>query len=196
MKTTRLMLSMLSTLALLGACTSRPGAVAPDLSRPSIAETRSVIFDGKTFVLKYQKNGLWEYFPQNESVDAWNEMVDFTVVSADLNRFEPLDLGKRTVQLHQRENPNMPAIMSTDNRTGILYLMLFYPKALRKDGRYSEYSFFKYYRDGATGQIIIFHFARNVPADKPQTPEERSESVTTIGQEIVPVIKAFPLYRP
>ncbi len=189
-------LLMLSALTLLYACASRPAAVAPDLPRPSIAETQKVVFDGRTFVLKFEKNGLREYFPENESVDAWNEMVDFTVVPAELNRFEPLDLGKRTVALHQQENPQMPAIMSTDNRTGILYLMLFYPTALRKDGRFSEYSFFKYYRDSGTGQIIIFHFARNVPADKPQTPAERSESVTTIGQEIVPVIKAFPLYRP
>ncbi|WP_173667111.1 hypothetical protein [Pseudomonas antarctica] len=170
--------------------------MAPDLSRPSIAQTHSVIFDGKTFVLKFQKNGLREYFPENESVEAWNERVDFTVVPAELNRFEPLELRTRTVQLHQKENPQMPAIMSTDNRTGILYLMLFYPSALRKDGHFCEYSFFKYYRDSGTGQTIIFHFARNVPADKPQTPAELSQSVTAIGQEIVPVIKAFPLYRP
>lgn len=86
MKTTLLTLSMLSALALLGACASRPDAVAPDLSHPSIAETRSVIFAGKTFVLKYQKSGLWEYFPENESVDAWNEMVDFTHVDGQPHR--------------------------------------------------------------------------------------------------------------
>ncbi|MGR3886044.1 hypothetical protein [Pseudomonas sp. 1152_12] len=127
-------LLIMSVFALLCACTSPPGAVAPDLSRPSIAQTHSVIFDGKTFVLKFQKNGLREYFPEKESVDAWNEMVDFTVVPAELSRFTPLELGTRTVQLHQKENPQMPA--------------------------------------------------------------ELSQSVTTIGQEIVPVIKAFPLYRP
>jgi len=87
-------LLILSIMALLSGCASTP---APDLSRPSIAETKSVVFAGKTFVLKFQKNGLWEYFPENQSVDAWTEMVDFTVVPPD-DRFEPLDLGKRTVQ--------------------------------------------------------------------------------------------------
>ncbi|PMX29136.1 MULTISPECIES: hypothetical protein [unclassified Pseudomonas] len=184
-------LLILSIMALLSGCASTP---TPDLSRPSIAETKSVVFAGKTFVLKFQKNGLWEYFPENQSVDAWTEMVDFTVVPPD-DRFEPLDLGKRTVQLHQQENPDMPAVLATDNRTGILYLMLFYPSALRKDGHFSEFSFFKYYRDAGTGAIVIFHFARNVPA-KSQTRDERWESAKTLGDEIVPVIKAFPLYRP
>lgn len=63
-------LLILSLLVLLSGCASSPTAVAPDLSRPSIAETTSVVFDGKTFVLKFQKNGLWEYFPEQESVDA------------------------------------------------------------------------------------------------------------------------------
>ncbi|QOQ75984.1 hypothetical protein IMF22_02590 [Pseudomonas poae] len=188
-------LLILSVVALLSGCASSSTAVAPDLSLASIAETKSVVFNGKTFVLKYQKNGLWEYFPEQESVDAWTEMLDFTVVPLGDKRIEPLDLGQRTVQLHQQENPDMPAVLTTDNKTGILYLMLFFPSSLRKDGHFSEYSFFKYYRDSGTGQIIIFHFARNVAA-KSQTPEERWESTTEIGHEIVPVIKAFPKYRP
>ncbi|WP_454843202.1 hypothetical protein [Pseudomonas gorinensis] len=47
-------LLILSIMALLSGCASTP---APDLSRPSIAETKSVVFAGKTFVLKFQKNG-------------------------------------------------------------------------------------------------------------------------------------------
>jgi len=180
-------LLILAVLALLSGCASSP---TPDFSRPAITETKSVVFAGKTFVLKFQKDGLWEYFPENESVDAWTEMLDFTVVSRGLSWQEPLDLGKRTVQLHQLENPNMPAILTTDNRTGILYLMLFYPKSLRKDGDFSEISFFKYYRDSVTGQIIIFHFARNIP-----TPANPVESTQEMGAELVPTFKAFPLYR-
>lgn len=188
-------LVILSALALLSGCASSSTASAPDLSLASIAETKSVVFDSKTFVLKYQKNGLWEYFPEDENVDTWTEMLDFTVVPLDQNRSEPLDLGKRTVQPHQKENPDMPAVLTTDNRIGILHLMLFFPSSLRKDGSFSEYSFFKYYRDSGTGQIIIFHFARNVPATS-QTREDRWESTEEIGHEIVPVIKAFPRYRP
>lgn len=118
-------------------------------------------------------------------------MVDFTVVPRDLNGFEPLDLAKRSVQLHQQENPNMPSILATDNTTGIDYLMMFFPTSWRKDGHFSEVSFFKYYRDSGTGQTIIFHFARNIP-----TPSDPAKSTEEIGREIVPVIKAFPLYRP
>lgn len=185
MKATLLIVSLV---ALLAGCASAP---TPDLSRPSIADTQSVQFAGKTFVLKFRKPGLWEFFPPQESVDAWSEMLDFTVVPRDQNRFEPLDLGKRTVQLHQQENPNMPAILTTDNRTGVLYLMLFFPKSLRKDGQFSEISFFKYYKDSATDQIIIFHFARNIP-----TPDDPVESTEKMGAELVPTFKAFPLYRP
>lgn len=183
-------LLVLSTFALLWGCTTPP-STAPDLSRPSIAETQSVEFAGKTFVLKFHKAGLWEFVPAQESIDAWSEMVDFTVVSSDFNRFKPLDLAKRAIELHQQENPNMPAILLTDNKTGIDYSMMFYPTALRKDGQFSEISYFKYYKDGATGQTIIFHFARNIP--KPSNP---SESAIEIGREIVPAIEAFPLYRP
>lgn len=181
-------LLMLSALFLLYGCTT---PLTSDMSSPSIAETKTVVFGGKTFVLKFQKPGLWEYFPAEESMDAWNEMVDFTVVSREMNRFKPLDLAKHAIQLHQQENPNMPAVLLTDNRTGIDYAMMFFPTSLRKDGQFSEISYFKYYKDGATGQTIIFHFARNIP--KPSNP---SDSAAAIGQEIPPLMEAFPLYRP
>lgn len=90
----------------------------------------------------------------------------------------------------------MPVILSADNRTAILYLNPFYPPSLHKDGCFSEYSLFKYCRDRGKSKIIITYFARNVRTDKPQTPTEWSDSVTTIKQEIVLVIKAFPLYHP
>lgn len=138
MKATLLVLSLL---ALLSGCAS-PATVAPDLSRPSISETKTVVFGGKTFVLKFQKNGLWEYFPAEESVDAWTEMVDFTVAPREMNRFKPLDLARRAIELHQKENPNSPAILLTDNKTGIDYAMHFYPTSLRKDGQFSEISYF------------------------------------------------------
>lgn len=186
MKAPLLLISLL--LALLSGCTT---SSTPDMSRPSIAETKTVVFGSKTFVLKFQKDGLWEYFPAEESVDAWSEMVDFTVVSRDFNRFTPLDLAKRAIQLHQQENPNSPAILLTDNKTGIDYSMHFYPKSLRKDGHFSEISYFKYYKDSGTGQTIIFHFARNIPV--PSDPEEKAVET---GREIVPLIEAFPKYRP
>lgn len=188
MKTPLLILSVLILLA--GRATPPPTGI-PDLSRRSIAETKSVEFGGKIFVLKFHKEGLWEYFPAEESVDTWNEMVDFTVVPREMNRFKPLDLAKRAIQLHQQENPNSPAILLTDNKTGIDYSMQFYPTSLRKDGKFSEISYFKYYRDGATGQTIIFHFARNIP-----TPSDPDQSAIETGREIVPLIEAFPLYRP
>lgn len=181
-------LLMLSAVFLLYGCAT---PLTSDMSSPSIADTKTVVFGGKTFVLKFQKPGLWEYFPAEESMDAWNEMVDFTVVPREMNRFKPLDLAKRAIQLHQQENPNMPAILLTDNRTGIDYAMMFYPTSLRKDGKFSEISYFKYYKDGTTGQTIIFHFARNIP--KPSAP---SDSAAEIGQEIPPLMEAFPLYRP
>ena len=182
------LLLVLSTVALLYGCTT---PLTSDMSSPSIADTKTVVFGGKTFVLKFQKPGLWEYFPAEESIDAWNEMLDFTVVPREMNRFKPLDLAKRAIQLHQQENPNMPAILLTDNKTGIDYSMMFYPTSLRKDGQFSEISYFKYYRDGTTGQTIIFHFARNIP-----TPSDPPKTVEAMGPEIVPVIKAFPVYRP
>ena len=184
-------LLVLSVLALLSGCASPTATVAPDLSRPSISETKTVAFGGKTFVLKFHKEGLREYFLPEESMDAWTEMVDFTVVSRDMNRFKPLDLAKRAIALHQQENPNSPAILLTDNKTGIDYSMMFYPKSLRKDGRFSEISYFKYYKDSASGQTIIFHFARNIP-----TPSDPDEKAVETGREIVPLIEAFPLYRP
>lgn len=110
------LLLVLSTVALLYGCTT---PLTSDMSSPSIADTKTVVFGGKTFVLKFQKPGLWEYFPAEESIDAWNEMLDFTVVPREMNRFKPLDLAKRAIQLHQQENPNMPAILLTDNKTGI-----------------------------------------------------------------------------
>ena len=118
-------------------------------------------------------------------------MVDFTVVPREMNRFKPLDLAKRAIQLHQQENPNMPAILLTDNRTGIDHAMMFYPNSLRKDGQFSEISYFKYYKDGTTGQTIIFHFARNIP--KPNNP---SDSAAETGQEIPLLMELFPLYQP
>lgn len=187
MKATLLVLSAL--LLLCGCALQRANVATP--SSPSIAETKSVVFAGRTFVLKFQKSGLWEYFPAEESVDAWSEMVDFTVVPREMNSFKPLDIAKRAIALHQQENPNLPAMLLTDNRTGIDYAMMFFPNSLRKDGQFSEISYFKYYKDGATGQTIIFHFARNIP--KPKNP---SESAAEIGQEIPPLIEAFPLYRP
>ncbi|MCF5666558.1 hypothetical protein [Pseudomonas marginalis] len=185
---------MKATLLVLSAFMLLYGCATPltsDMSSPSIADTKTVVFGGKTFVLKFQKPGLWEYFPAEESIDAWNEMVDFTVVPREMNRFKPLDLAKRAIQLHQQENPNMPAILLTDNKTGIDYSMMFYPTSLRKDGQFSEISYFKYYKDGPTGQTIIFHFARNIPR-----PSDPSESAIETGREIVPLIEAFPLYRP
>lgn len=179
---------VLSTFLLLYGCAT---PLTSNMSSPSIADTKTVVFGNKTFVLKFQKPGLWEYFPAEESVDAWSEMVDFTVVPREMNRFKPLDIAKRAIQLHQQENPNLPAVLLTDNRTGIDYAMMFYPKSLRKDGAFSEISYFKYYKDSATGQTIIFHFARNIP--KPNDP---SGSAEEIGQEIPPLMESFPLYRP
>ena len=181
-------LLVLSAFLLLCGCTTPQTS---NMSSPSIADTKTVVFGGTTFVLKFQKAGLWEYFPAEESVDTWNEMLDFTVVPREMNRFKPLDLAKRAIQLHQQDNPNQPAILLTDNKTGIDYAMQFYPTALRKDGQFSEISYFKYYKDATTGQTIIFHFARNIPR-----PNDPSESAIETGREIVPLIEAFPLYRP
>jgi hypothetical protein len=181
-------LLVLTTFVLLYGCAT---PLTSNPSSPSIADTKTVVFGDKTFVLKYQKPGLREYFPAEESMDAWSEMVDFTVVPREMNRFKPLDLAKRAIQLHQQENPNMPAVLLTDNRTGIDYAMMFYPNSLRKDGQFSEISYFKYYKDGTTGQTIIFHFARNIP--KPNNP---SDSAAELGQEIPLRMEAFPLYRP
>lgn len=183
-------LLVLSALFLLCGCATQLANVSTP-SSPSIAETKSVEFGGKTYVLKFQKPGLWEYFPAEESVDAWTEMVDFTVVPREMNHLKPLDIGKRAIALHQKENPNLPAMLLTDNKTGVDYAMMFYPNSLRTDGQFSEISYFKYYKDGATGQTIIFHFARNIP--KPKDP---SDAAIEIGQEIPPLIEAFPLYRP
>jgi hypothetical protein len=47
------------------------------------------------------------------------------------------------------------------------------------------------FKEGAPGQTIIFHFARNIP--KPSNP---SDSAAVIGQEIPPPMEVFPLYRP
>ena len=49
--------------------------------------------------------------------------------------------AKRAIQLHQQENPSMPAVLLTDNRTGLDYAMMFYPNSLRKDGQFSEISY-------------------------------------------------------
>ena len=95
---------MKATLLVLSAFVLLYGCATPltsDMSSPSIAETKTVVFGGKTFVLKFQKPGLWEYFPAEESIDAWNEMVDFTVVPREMNRFKPLDLAKRAIQLDE-----------------------------------------------------------------------------------------------
>lgn len=185
---------MKATALVLSAFVLLYGCAAPltsDMSSPSIAETKTVMFGNRTFVLKFQKPGLWEYFPAEESVDAWSEMVDFTVVPREMNRLKPLDLAKRAIQLHQQENPNMPAVLLTDNRTGLDYAMMFYPNSVRKDGQFSELSYFRYYTDGTTGQTIIFHFAKNIP--KPDNP---SDSAVEYGDKIPPLMKVFPLYRP
>lgn len=47
------------------------------------------------------------------------------------------------------------------------------------------------FKEGATGQTIIFHFARNIPE-----PSNPSDSAAVIGQEIPPLMEVFPLYRP
>lgn len=114
-------LLILSVLVLLSGCafTSRPAN--PALSRPSVAETNSLIFAGKTFVLKYQTDGqipLKEYFLPEESVDAWSDMADFRVAPPLLNDLEPVDLANRAALLHQQDYPQMTVQLNTDEKPG------------------------------------------------------------------------------
>jgi hypothetical protein len=192
-------LLILSVLVLLSGCafTSRPAN--PALSRPSVAETNSLIFAGKTFVLKYQTDGqipLKEYFLPEESVDAWSDMADFRVAPPLLNDLEPVDLANRAALLHQQDYPLMTVQLNTDDYSGVTTMMLFYPSSLRKDGRFSEFSIFKFYKDSATGQNITFHFARNIPVATPEAERDLEKNLRKLQQEVLPAMARFPLYRP
>lgn len=81
-------------------------------------------------------------------------------------------------------------------KTGVTTLMLFYPSSLRKDGRFSEFSIFKFYKDSATGQNITFHFARNIPVATPEAERDLEKNLRKLQQEVLPAMARFPLYRP
>lgn len=58
---------MKATLLVLSAFVLLYGCATPltsDMSSPSIADTKTVVFGGKTFVLKFQKTGLVGVFPR------------------------------------------------------------------------------------------------------------------------------------
>lgn len=77
--------------------------------------------------------------------------------------------------------------------------MLFYPSSLRKDGRFSEFSIFKFYKDSATGQNITFHFARNIPVATPEAERDLEKKPAEVaagsaaGDGQVPALPAVML---
>ncbi|NWE42237.1 hypothetical protein HX875_22360 [Pseudomonas yamanorum] len=191
-------LIVVSTVLLLFGCASKPTVAPPDLSRPSIAETKSVVFAGKTYVLKYQARGnvpLWEYFLAPESVNAWSELVDFRLAPPQTTGNEPRDLANLIAQAHKQEYPNLPVEMFSDEKTDAIYVLLFYPTSTRKDGSFFEFNIFKYYKDNGTGQIISFHFAKNIPSDTPAARQELPGHMARLRAEVIPAMGKFPLYR-
>lgn len=190
--TLRWLAAVAAALMLLG-CAS-----APDLSRPSIAETQSVVFAGKTFVLKYEGLGkvpVREYYLPDESIAEWSELLDFRIAPLSPGGDTPRDYATRTALSHQQKYPELPVELYADDKTDAVYLLLYFPTSTRKDGHFFEFNLFKFYKDSGTAQLINFHFAKNILADTPAARQELAATMQRLRAEVIPAMGAFPLYR-
>jgi hypothetical protein len=192
----RWLLAVLTGLVLLG-CASAPVSTAPDLSRPSVADTEAIEFAGKRLELRFRSKQkvvpVFEYYLPGEATDRWSELVAFRVYPVHPDGNEPMDHAARTAKLFKQQYPYMQFALYSDRNTGAALLDFFYPTSTRKDGYFLEFNAFKFFRDAGTPNIMSFHYARNIPGDRER--EHVLADIKAIRAEILPAIAKLPLYR-
>ncbi len=183
-------------------CASTAVTTAPDPSRPSVADTRTVDFLGKRFELKFKATGkpvrIYEYFLVKETPDNWLELVEFQIYPVHPDGNEPLDHAKRTAAAFKQKYPYMQFALYSDNKTGAAFLDFFYPTSTRKEkGKdFLEFNAFKFFRDAGSPVAMSFHYAKNIEGTGTSRPmNDVSADIKKTRQEVVPAMARFPLFR-
>jgi hypothetical protein len=174
-------------------------AVTSDSDRPSIANTLTVQFVGKTFDLKFQDTNqptpLFEYYPSNETPSDWIELVDFQVYPVNPNGNKPVDFAQRAAAAFMQQYPDMKYSLITDKNSDAAVLDLFYPDSTRKESgkQFFEFDAFKFFSSADGSQTISFHYAKNIEfldADSFLIEFKKTR------EEIVAELVNFPLFNP
>lgn len=196
----------IATLAVLAICSILPSyAVEKNASsntRPAVADTKTVEFIEKKFVLKFQVTDkpvrIYEYFLSNEAPDNWLEFVEFQIYPAHSEGNEPIDHARRTAAAFKNRYPYMQFALLTDSNSDAVLLDFFYPESSRKEkGKdFLEFNAFKFFRDPASNLTMSFHYARNIEGSSAtRTKDDVLADIKKTRQEIVPAMAKFPLYR-
>ena len=164
----------------------------------SIADTQSLSFDGREFVLKFKAENqsvpLFEYFLANESPSEWTELVDFRIEPKVPRANKPLDHAARTAKLFKATYPLMPFAMYKNDKTGeaLLDFLILLPD---KDGL--EFNAFRFYAAGSDHRVLCFHYAKKLKGpSETKTYQDAKAEIVALRQKILPIIWQVPVYRP
>lgn len=170
---------------------------------PSIAGSKTVEFLGKRFTRKFQDANqvlrFYEYFPEKQTPTDWWELVDFQVYAPTPKPREPIDYARTVTGKFSHDYAQSSYHTYINYKTGTVILELIYPRSTRKDAhkKFFEFSAFKFYRDSGSGQVIVFHYARNIEAAGPERGEQSVRlEIKRIRDKVLHALTGFPDYQP
>ena len=141
--------------------TSEP-SIANEAS--SVTDIKSIEFIGKTFELQFTSTdqGIqrFEYYLPNESPSDWFELVEIQVYPVNSAGNEPIDFANRIANAFIQQYPDMKYSLLQNDSANEVILDFFYPTSTREG--YLEFDAFKFLKDPASGQVIGFHYAKNI----------------------------------
>jgi hypothetical protein len=167
-----------------------------------ISETRSIVFLGRTFDLKFASANKpvhsYEFFRKEESPELWLELVEFQIYPINPDGNEPIDFAKQVADAFKKQYPHMPFALLTEESTGAVILDFFYPTSTRKEAgkEFLEFNAFKFFRAADERHTSSFHYAKNIESiSEARAFEVVSSEIRRTREELVSALAVFPIYR-
>jgi len=175
-----------------------PKKPVDESSRPSIASTKTVAFDGSSFAAKSHVTGQGQvtgYYLANEAPDTWTRRVELHDYPVAGKGVAPADLAQLVGKQAQQVNPSVHYLVYPNKADGSVILDYLTWNDTDLTAHRLELNIFKFYADPATGDLISFHYAERVQIDPKASSADNSKKVPAVRQRVLPEIAATPLYR-
>jgi hypothetical protein len=166
---------------------------------PSMAETHTISFDGRLFDLKpsakKQSVPSYEYFLPDESASHWTELVSFLIMPEAPNANKPVDHAVRMSKIFKQTFPFTQCDIYTNDKSGETVLDCLVPLPEKKE---FEFDAFKFYTVGQSSQVLCFHYVnlKLKGPDGSRSYQDAKAEIVALRRKILPMMSAFPPYRP
>jgi hypothetical protein len=168
----------------------------PQPQPSSMAETQTVLFDGRVFYLKSDKHRLkgkiYDYFPPNESPSNFTGSIGLRVESKLLTIKKSANHAAQAAWLLNFLYPSTKCAIETNDKIEEAFLEC---GSFLKDQNVFDFHIFKFYTLTPDNRVLEFRYVKEVKgADgKTRTYSDVDAEIAALREKIRPMMREFPL---